>query len=58
MPMNALVMDRKDNVATALCHLENGDSIRVEIEDSDVDVLLLQSILRSSIQDRRTSMEA
>jgi altronate dehydratase small subunit len=44
MPLSALVVDKKDNVATALHQLENSDAIGVEIEDSVVDVVLLQSI--------------
>ena len=44
MPPRALVMDAKDNVATALRYLENGNSINVEIGDSVVSVVLLHSI--------------
>ena len=44
MPLSALVMDAKDNVATALCNLENGDSVKLEIGDSAVNVVLLQPI--------------
>ena len=42
--LSALVVDKKDNVATALRPLEKGDSIGVEVEDSMVDMVLKQSI--------------
>ena len=44
MPQSAIVVDKKDNVATALRQLEQGNSVRVEIEDHAVDVTLLQTI--------------
>jgi len=44
MPQGVIVIDRKDNVATALCQLEQGSSIRVETEDYTVDVTLSQAI--------------
>ena len=44
MPPSAIVIDKKDNVATALCQLEPGNSIRVEIEGYVVDVTLSQTI--------------
>ncbi len=44
MSLGALVVDKKDNVATALKQLENGDSVNVEIEPDVVNVVLLQSI--------------
>jgi len=42
--LSALVVDKKDNVATALRPLEKGDSIGVEVEDSMVDMVLKHSI--------------
>ena len=42
--LSALVVDKKDNVATALRPLEKGDSIGVEVENSMVDMVLKQSI--------------
>lgn len=42
--LNALVVDAKDNVATALNDLSKGDSIAVEIEDSAVEIQLGQPI--------------
>jgi len=45
MPQSVIVIDRKDNVATALRQLEQGSSIRVEMEDYAVDVTLSQTIL-------------
>ena len=44
MPLSALVVDKKDNVATALRQLEKGDSIGVEVEGSVVTVVLRQPI--------------
>jgi altronate dehydratase small subunit len=44
MSLSALVVDKKDNVATALRQLEEGDSISVEVEDGVVAVVLRQSI--------------
>ena len=44
MSRDALVMNVKDNVATALRYVENGESIGIETGDSVVDIKLLQSI--------------
>lgn len=44
MSQSAIIIDRKDNVATALRQLEQGDSVRVEIGDDEVVVVLSQSI--------------
>jgi len=44
MSQSAIVIDKKDNVATALRQLEEGRSIRVEIGDDAVEVTLLQTI--------------
>jgi len=40
----AILIDKKDNVATALCQLEKGDSIPVGMEDYAVGIVLLQYI--------------
>jgi len=40
----AILIDKKDNVATALCQLESGDSIHVGMEDYAVGIVLLQNI--------------
>ena len=42
--LSALVVDKKDNVATALRPLEKGDSIGIEVEGNIVDMVLKQSI--------------
>jgi len=44
VPLSAIVVDRKDNVATALRQLEQGDSIRVELGANVIDVTLSQTI--------------
>lgn len=44
MPQSAIVVDKKDNVATALRQLEPRSSVRVEMEDHTVDVVLSQTI--------------
>lgn len=44
MPPSAIVVDKKDNVATALRQLEQGDSIRVELGANVIDVTLSQTI--------------
>ncbi len=44
MPQSAIVIDKKDNVATASRQLEQGDSIQVEIGDDVLDITLSQSI--------------
>ena len=40
----AIILDKKDNVATALCRLEEGDLIQIRIEDYAVNVTLSQDI--------------
>ncbi len=42
--LKALVVDAKDNVATALNDLNKGDSVAVEIEGTAVDILLEQPL--------------
>lgn len=44
MKLSALVLNREDNVATAVRQLQSGNSIVVEIDDSVVSVVLSQSI--------------
>ena len=44
MMFHALVLDKKDNVATAVRRLEKGDSISVGIEDSTAKIILLQEV--------------
>ena len=44
MQENAILIDKKDNVATALGELEEGKAIRVGIEDHIVDIVLAQDI--------------
>lgn len=44
MPQSAIVVDKKDNVATALRQLEPGSSVRAETEDHTIDVVLSQTI--------------
>lgn len=44
MSEKAIILDKKDNVATALCRLEEGDSIQVGIEDYAVNIVLPQDI--------------
>ena len=44
MQPSAILIDRKDNVATALRQLQQGDSVQVGIEDYSVTTPLLQSI--------------
>ena len=44
MSQNAIVVNKKDNVATALRQLENGDAVKVEIENVVLEVVLSQSI--------------
>ena len=36
MQKKAILIDQKDNVATALCQLEKGDSVQAGIEDHTV----------------------
>ena len=44
MQKKAILIDKKDNVATALCQLEKGDSIQVGIADFVINSVLLQDI--------------
>jgi len=44
MQKKAILIDGKDNVATALCQLEKDDSVQVGIEDYTLDTVLLQDI--------------
>jgi altronate dehydratase small subunit len=44
MIFHALVLDKKDNVATAIRRLEKGKSVNVGIEDSIAEIALLQAI--------------
>lgn len=44
MPQSAIVIDKKDNVATALQDLQQGESIRVEVGDDTVDVTVSETI--------------
>jgi len=44
MHVKALVVDKKDNVATALQRLEKGDVIEIEIGVDFADILLSQTI--------------
>ena len=44
MSQSAIVVDKKDNVATALSQLEPGNSIRVDTGDYAVDITLSQTI--------------
>ena len=44
MQKKAILIDKKDNVATALCQLEKGDSVQVGIEDLAINIVLLQDI--------------
>ena len=44
MQKKAILIDQKDNVATALCQLEKGDSVQAGIEDYTVNTILLQDI--------------
>ena len=44
MPQSVIVVDKKDNVATALRQLDSGSSIPVEMEDYTIDVVLSQTI--------------
>jgi len=40
----AILIDKKDSVATALCQLEKGDSVELGIEDLAINIVLLQDI--------------
>ena len=44
MQKKAILIDKRDSVATALCQLEKGDSVRVGIADFALDIVLLQDI--------------
>ena len=44
MQEKAILIDKKDNVATALRQMGKGDSISVAIDDRSVSVVLLQDI--------------
>ena len=44
MPQSAIVIDKRDNVATALYQLEQGNSIRIEIGENTIGVTLVQTI--------------
>jgi len=40
----AILIDQKDNVATALCQLEKGDSVQAGIEGYTVNTVILENI--------------
>lgn len=44
MQKKAILIDKKDNVATALCQLGKGDSVQVGVENCAIDTILLQDI--------------
>lgn len=44
MPQSAIVVDMKDNVATALRSLEQGTSVHLETEDKSLDIVLRQAV--------------
>ena len=44
MPEKAIIMDKKDNVATTLCRLEKGNLIQLRMEDYAVNITLSQDI--------------
>lgn len=44
MPRSLIIIDKRDNVATALSQLEPGNLIRVEIENYVVDIILPETI--------------
>ncbi len=44
MPQSAIIVDAKDNVATALRRLEQGTSVHLETEDSSLDIVLCQTV--------------
>ena len=44
MQENAIVIDVKDNVATALRQLGKGDPVQIDIEGETVEVVLIQDI--------------
>jgi len=44
VPQDAVVIDEKDNVATALRELESGSSVRLDVAGQAVDVTVSQSI--------------
>lgn len=44
MSQNAIIIDKKDNVATALRQLDAGESVHLEIEENAFNVILQQAI--------------
>lgn len=44
MLQNAIIIDEKDNVATALVRLEKGDETIVAIADGDLKIVLVEMI--------------
>ncbi len=44
MQKKAILIDQKDNVATALCQLEKGDSVQAGIEGYTVNTAILENI--------------
>lgn len=44
LQLNALVLNNKDNVATAVRKLESGEAIGIETEENVVNIVLLQAI--------------
>jgi len=44
VPQSAIIVDAKDNVATALRPLEQGTSVHLETEDKSLDIVLRQAV--------------
>jgi altronate dehydratase small subunit len=44
MPLSALVIDKKDNVATAVMPLEKGNAAKIAIDGKSVEIMVLQDI--------------
>ena len=44
MQKKAILIYKRDSVATALCQLEKGDSVELGIEDLAINIVLLQDI--------------
>jgi altronate dehydratase small subunit len=44
VPQSAIIVDAKDNVATALRRLEQGTFVHLETEDSSLDIVLRQTV--------------
>ncbi|MBU2509865.1 UxaA family hydrolase [bacterium] len=44
MPLQAIIVNKNDNVATALRHLESGDTVRIDIGNTTLEIQLTQSI--------------